>query len=455
MGQPVKISQCMIVKNEEKNIEKALSWGKGIVFEQIVVDTGSTDRTIEIAKQMGAKIYQFEWIDDFAAAKNYAIEQAAGEWIAFLDADEYLSREDAEKLPKALEKLRRTEYKGIAMAWLQLNDQGVVFSAGTQFRVFRNIPTLRYQGRIHETLSIKDGKVIAYDGCGEFSIFHTGYSKTSSKSGKKGERNMLLIKKELEEHPDDYAMMGYLADAYDSMGDKKQAREWYYKAIANMPEDLPELDNRSVMTFEFLLMVLKVFRADEEEMANVYTEAARRFPKEADFDYFMGQYYREKGCYTKAAKHLRRSIRLVEKYGISGHSMVVGGRMQEVWEYLAEACYYSGDMQGCTEAAVTVLRFSPHVPGMVEYLLKAFFESSKQENEDALISAIMGFLMKLYNLDNRKDRLFLAMTLGKLPYNKLTELLRSVMPKEELEAIDAAENAAGDAAVDTVKQEKS
>ena len=70
-----KISQCMIVKNEEANIERALSWGKGVVSEQIVVDTGSTDRTVEIAERMGAKIYHFEWIDDFAAAKNFAISK--------------------------------------------------------------------------------------------------------------------------------------------------------------------------------------------------------------------------------------------------------------------------------------------------------------------------------------------------------------------------------------------
>ena len=77
----------MIVKNEEKNIRRALSWAKDIVFEQIVVDTGSTDRTVEIAKEMGEKVYLFQLIDDFAAAKNYAIEQASGEWIEFLDAD--------------------------------------------------------------------------------------------------------------------------------------------------------------------------------------------------------------------------------------------------------------------------------------------------------------------------------------------------------------------------------
>ena len=85
----IMISQCMIVKNEEKNIERALSWGKGIVAEQIVVDTGSEDRTVEIAESLGARVYHFPWIDDFAAAKNFAISKANYEWIAFLDADEY------------------------------------------------------------------------------------------------------------------------------------------------------------------------------------------------------------------------------------------------------------------------------------------------------------------------------------------------------------------------------
>ena len=90
----VKISQCMIVKDEEQNIVRALSWGKGIVSEQIVVDTGSTDRTVEIARQMGARVYQIPWTNDFSAAKNYAIGKASGDWIAFLDADEYFTEED-------------------------------------------------------------------------------------------------------------------------------------------------------------------------------------------------------------------------------------------------------------------------------------------------------------------------------------------------------------------------
>ena len=125
-----KISQCMIVKNEEKNIEKALSWGKGVVSEQIVVDTGSTDRTVELAEKMGAKVYHFEWIDDFSAAKNFAISKAKYEWIALLDADEYFSEEDAKKLLFYIRQLNDSKYDIIATAWVHINNDGRVIAVG-------------------------------------------------------------------------------------------------------------------------------------------------------------------------------------------------------------------------------------------------------------------------------------------------------------------------------------
>ena len=136
------ISQCMIVKNEEKNIRQALSWGKGIVSEQIVVDTGSTDQTIEIARQMGAKVFSFSWIDDFAAAKNYAISLAEYEWIALLDADEFFSSEDASKLLSYIENIS-DDYDSIVTRWIHLDNKGQVLAADSQIRVFRNLESLR------------------------------------------------------------------------------------------------------------------------------------------------------------------------------------------------------------------------------------------------------------------------------------------------------------------------
>ena len=128
----LRISQCMIVKNEEKNIERALSWGKEIMWEQIVVDTGSTDQTVEIAEQMGAKIYHFDWIDDFAAAKNFAIKQASGDWIVFLDADEYMLPEDTKKLPSVIKKAHKAKMDILFTLWLQVGDTQMVDMAARQ-----------------------------------------------------------------------------------------------------------------------------------------------------------------------------------------------------------------------------------------------------------------------------------------------------------------------------------
>ena len=122
----IRISQCMIVKNEERNIERALSWGKDIMCEQIVVDTGSTDRTVELAEKAGASVYFYEWTDDFAAAKNYAIGKAKGDWIAFLDADEYMTPEDARTMQTVLDGSEERNFDGISTGWQQLDDKGQI-----------------------------------------------------------------------------------------------------------------------------------------------------------------------------------------------------------------------------------------------------------------------------------------------------------------------------------------
>ena len=202
----IRISQCMIVKNEEKNIERALSWGKQIMWEQIVVDTGSTDRTAEIAEAMGASVFLFPWIDDFSAAKNFAISKAKGNWIALLDADEYIRPEDARKLPGILRQLSQRGLEGLSTGWQQLDDEGNIFSSGTQIRIFRNDPEIRHRRRIHEQLeSVRGRELRIGDVVQELSIFHEGY-QTKALKGKSG-RNRRLIQEELKDHPEDYEMM--------------------------------------------------------------------------------------------------------------------------------------------------------------------------------------------------------------------------------------------------------
>ena len=94
----VEISLCLIVKNEEDVLQRCLESVENIVDEIIIVDTGSTDQTKEIAQKFHAKIYDFEWIDDFAAARNYSFAQATKDFIMWMDADDYFTLENQNKL---------------------------------------------------------------------------------------------------------------------------------------------------------------------------------------------------------------------------------------------------------------------------------------------------------------------------------------------------------------------
>ena len=238
-----RVSQCMIVKNEEENIRQALSWGREIMWEQIVVDTGSTDRTAELAKEMGAAVYHFSWIDDFAAAKNFACQQAKGDWIAFLDADEYMDAENVERLRLLLCQIaaQRLPYEVLVTNWFNLDDEGQVRTGGNQARFFRNHCGLQYKGRIHESLC-SSRKILTpkevLNACDQLTIYHTGYTKHALAAGQKQERNRRLILKELKERPNDYAMMANMADTYRSAGENEPAIEWYEKAVAALPGGL-------------------------------------------------------------------------------------------------------------------------------------------------------------------------------------------------------------------------
>lgn len=228
----------MIVKNEEKNIERALSWGKGFVWEQIVVDTGSVDRTVELAKKMGAKVVEFPWIDDFSAA-NYALEQAGGDWIAFLDADEYFSEKEAKKIMPLLQSVHQNQKVDLIRSNIaHLNSDGEIIEISLQDRIFRNDPDLRYQYRIHEELYHR-GK----NGLGvlnaekQIMILHTGYNESKEKDLEKSERNIRLLKMELEENPKNINCFTYLGDAYGIRGQLAEALAYHRKAIS---ESVPE-----------------------------------------------------------------------------------------------------------------------------------------------------------------------------------------------------------------------
>lgn len=432
----VRLSQCMIVKNEEKNIEKALSWGKQIVFEQIVVDTGSTDRTVELAKAMGAKVYHFDWIDDFSAAKNFAISKASGDWIAFLDADEYFPPEDAKNLMPLLNKLNMTPYYVMLTSWMHVGADGKIFAGGVQTRIFKRVPGLKYQSRIHEELVYKGENIVNYtvDASEELSIFHTGYDPTTSQDRQKGERNARLILLDLEDHPDNYNMMGYLGDSYYSTGsDEEKAVEWYRKAIDLMPEVTDEYDVRSAATF-WKLMTIYYKKGDEASLMEIYEKATRLIPKESDFDYIAGKFYTTRKNFVKGAYHLERALDILEKHGRINRGELLSGALQGTWELLAMCHYQNGELDKCVKCCVVLLKADRYIMSTLVMMLCAFRWDEAKNQSNA--SGVASFLGNIYDMNSLKDRIFLLRAAMKANYGSLVTVIRDICSPEEIECFD-------------------
>lgn len=436
-----RISQCMIVKNEEKDIERALSWGKGIVAEQIVVDTGSTDRTVEIAEQMGAKVYYFQWIDDFAAAKNFAIEKANYEWIVFLDADEYFLPEDARKLLYYVRSLHETKFQAMLTGRVNVDNQGNVMAINTQCRVFRNLPKLRYKRRIHEFLTSLDGRPMQMaDAVEELSMYHTGYGEMESR--KKSGRNLKLILEELKENPDDFEMWGYLGQEYECMGEWDEADKAYRKGLNLIPESEKSSYDVSTSITALRLLEVQIYRPNPrlDSIMEAYQLATEGWPQEADYDYILGKHFAACGNFQDGEKHLRRALDLLEKYGTTAKAMLLSGEIRRAYELLAICCYNNSDMAGCVKYTTLLLKEDPYLMNTVMILIGAFHRDEETMRKGKAGAAeVASFLGKsFYDFQTLKDRLFVLKAAMAAGYPELIQVMREMFTPEELVAVDRA-----------------
>ena len=150
------LSVCLIVKNEQPVIARCLSCVKKFADEIIVVDTGSTDATAEVAKKFTDKIYSYEWEDDFASARNFALGKASCEYVMWLDADDVVSDENADKIKNLVEN------QSFDMAFLQYAvafDGEVPTYVYYRERIFKRCKNYRFEGAVHEAVS-PQGKII-------------------------------------------------------------------------------------------------------------------------------------------------------------------------------------------------------------------------------------------------------------------------------------------------------
>ncbi|MDQ0190669.1 tetratricopeptide repeat-containing glycosyltransferase family 2 protein [Alicyclobacillus cycloheptanicus] len=217
------LSACMIVKNEEATLERCLASLSGVADEIIVVDTGSTDRTVEIAEAHGARVFPFAWDNNFAHARNESLRHANGEWILVIDADEYL---DEQKKLGLRAFLQETSAEGVLVT--QKNYMGSLQNI-TKIMPIRVMRLFRrghyYSGSIHEQIAYsveKTGKPItSFD----LDLHHVGYTEEFVRKRAKSERNTILLEKELSQDPENLFHRSNLMAEYIITRQFQQAAE--------------------------------------------------------------------------------------------------------------------------------------------------------------------------------------------------------------------------------------
>ncbi len=267
---PVSISATLIVRDESEFIEACLASLSGVVDEIVIVDTGSRDDTIDKARRYPVSVHSFPWRDDFSAARNFAIGQASGDWILYIDADERLELPDSESLRRVLQ----NESK---VAWRVRFFPRVGWTAYAELRLFRNDPRIRFRGVIHEGVHAAIGEVSRSDGrdvgLSDIVLRHVGYEGSQLH---KVSRNVSLLRKYLKNNPDRSYCWWHLGEMLSMIGDEDAAIAAWRRAVEAAREEY-RVDAGQSCSLPFVSL-LQSLHGRGEPVADLLREALELFP---------------------------------------------------------------------------------------------------------------------------------------------------------------------------------
>lgn len=222
----------MMVKNEEEMLPRCLNSIKHLIDELIIVDTGSTDKTIEIAESFGAKIYHHPWENNFSKHRNQSLRYATGDWIIQIDADEELNGYHFKK--NDLKKLfgnARKDLHCFLIKMLDKNKKGETVSKTEMARIFRNHVGVHFTGIVHNRPQYS-GKVGHID----IQFFHYGYALSDDQMQAKYKRTSGLLFKRIEMDPQDYDAYFFLYQVHSEMQEKQKAVEYAEQCLGLIKE---------------------------------------------------------------------------------------------------------------------------------------------------------------------------------------------------------------------------
>lgn len=306
------LSICMIVKDEEKNLDRCLSSLKPLadsnLAEIIIVDTGSKDSTMNIAKKYTDKIYSYPWTGNFSEARNYSTLFASGEYIVTMDADEEFRSTDINKIIKEFSGDDYKNYNTLTLRLISYTDPELKgFAVLTQPRIFRNTGLFYYSSSIHNQ-PILESPIQSLD----IEILHYGYIMTEDIREKKFQRTATLLKKELEKNPRNLYYRFQLSSSYAMYGDLKEALKHVEIYMRTLKED--DITGDIVLMYYNSAATLYLCNYEYDEVEKISDEALAIQPDFIDFVFYKAIILFNREAYYEALVYINRYLDLIDHY---------------------------------------------------------------------------------------------------------------------------------------------
>jgi glycosyltransferase involved in cell wall biosynthesis len=302
----------MIAKNEDNHIEECLKRLRPCQFEIIVVDTGSVDRTVEIAHKYANKVFHFAWCDDFSSARNFSIQQATHDWVLIIDCDEYLEKANLVDLETALDS------NDLSVGMLVRNNPYTIQGNRSvmEERIGRlfNKKYCHYEGNVHEQVRRYDGKEPD-----SFEIpltfYHEGYVEESDKR-MRATRNLELLLYDLKEKGPNPYIYFQLGQNYCTLNDIEKAAHYYKLGLDLNADPNASFVQNMTETYGYCLIELAKY-----DLAMSIQDKYELLSHRADFVYLMGVLYMKKGMYDKAIDEFKKAthISVCSRKGVNSY----------------------------------------------------------------------------------------------------------------------------------------
>lgn len=308
----MKLSAALIVKNEERNIKRCLSSICRVVDEIVVVDTGSTDRTVKICEQFGAKVYHHPWENDFSKHRNQSFGYATGDWIFQIDADEQFVYDDQyQGKPQVLKNFLSMVKSGYNSVGLRMRDMrnGSIWSQFEIIRIFRK-GKVEFKNIVHNE-PVYDGDSVFFQVA---YLNHFGYDLSAKEKAAKAARTITLLDKRLRENPKDYDALFYKTEALTSWTDNVDTALKCGNQYIELKDEIEEKGHGFFKQIYYLLITVYRTRKDYKNVLRILEKALKAIPDDLDIAMSLMLFGVDTNNEMYVAEGANRFIRLYESF---------------------------------------------------------------------------------------------------------------------------------------------